>query len=322
LKKIQVIKINCVGLQNSKGFYQSLLSEFQIKSTKSKNIEDTIRTTIINSGKIILLLDEIDQLTRNVIYNVYSWTTLKKASLILIGIANDIDLIQSLALSSRTGANPLLINFDAYTKSQMGDIIQSRINDYPDLFDPKAIEFIASKCATSGDIRKALQLCIKVLETKIPDPAGNITKVSVKDVVLIINATMAPKIISGIQSLPLTQQLILCCIVKLTEGKEISLQSVYDNYRQATKQSDIGYLNFQEFVEIIDILSTTELISVTQKKEKSGKTPNKNVVNESKVTTPITQAQILFSVASDMTLTNILTNFLNLIIVPSIPSDM
>jgi len=75
-------------------------------------------------------------------------------------------------------------------------------------------------------------------------------------------------------------------------------------------------------VEIIDILSTTELISVTQKKEKSGKTPNKNVVNESKVTTPITQAQILFSVASDMTLTNILTNFLNLIIVPSIPSDM
>jgi len=145
----------------------------------------------------------------------------------------------------------------------------------------------------------------------------------VKDVAFIINTIMAPKIISAIQSLPLTQQLILCSIVKLTEGKEISLQSVYDKYRPATKQSDIGYLNFQEFVEIIDILSTTELISITHKKEKGGKgkTPNKNV--ESKVTTSITQAQILFSVASDVTLTDILTNFLNLIIVPSgIPYDL
>jgi len=312
-----------VGLQTSKLFYESLLHEFQIKSTKSKNMEDTIRTTFINSGKIIIILDEIDQLSRNVIYNVYSWTTLKKASLILIGIANDIDLIQSLALSSRTGANPVLINFDAYTKSQIEDIIKSRINDYSDLFDPKAIEFIASKCATSGDIRKALQLCIKVLETKIPDPSGNFPKVTMKDVAPIISSTMAPKIISTVQSLPLTQQLILCCIVKLTEGKDISLQSAYDKYRQATKQSDIGYLSIQEFVEIIDILSTTELISITQKKEKGGKTPTKNVVSESKVTTTITQAQILFSVASDTTLTNILTNFLNLIYIPSsVPNDL
>jgi len=292
-----------VGLQTPKLFYQSVLNEFEMERNKSKTVEENLTYAIKNSGKIILVLDEIDQLSRNVIYNVYSWTTLKKASLVLIGVANDIDLIHSLSLTPRTGATPMLLNFQAYTKSQIQEIIQSRISSYSDLFDTKAIDFIASKCAISGDIRKALQLCIKVLDTKTPDSTGNISKVTVKDVAPIISSTMSPKIISTIHSLPLTQQLILCCVVKLSEGKEISLQTVYEKYRQATKLIEMGQLSYQEFMEICDILSTTEVITISQKKEK--KTEIKVI------STPITQDQILFSVTSDTTLTSILTNFLN-----------
>jgi len=262
---------------------------------------------INHSYKIIIVLDEIDQLCRNVIYNVYSWTTLKKSSLILIGIANDIDLIHSLSLTPRTGAKPVLIHFEAYTKSQIQDIILSRLgNDFSEVFDPKAIEFIAGKCATSGDIRKALQLCIRVLDTKTVDSTGNIPRATVKEVAPIISDTMAPKIISIINSLPLTQQLILCCVVKLTQGKEVSIHMAYNQYRQATKILDMGYLSYQEFVDICDILSTTELITTFHRKEKGVA----NGSNDIKLTTHVTQDQILFSVASDSTITNILTNFL------------
>jgi len=297
-----------VGLQTAKIFYQTLLKELDIEQKKSQKLEETIRMAINQSGKIIIVLDEIDQLSRNVIYNVYSWTTLKDSSLILIGIANDIDLIHSLSLTPRTGAKPVLIHFEAYTKSQMQNIILSRLgNDFSKVFDPKAIEFIAGKCATSGDIRKALQLCIRVLDTKIVDSSGNIPRVTVKEVAPIISDTMAPKIISIITSLPLTQQLILCCVVKLTQGKEVSIQMAFNQYRQATKILDMGYLSYQEFVDICDILSTTELITTLHRKEK-GVT---NVSNDIKITTHVTQSQILFSVASDSTITNILTNFLN-----------
>jgi Cdc6-like AAA superfamily ATPase len=314
LKKIQLIKLNCVGLQTSKLFYQTLLNELDIEHKKSQSLEDTIRMNITRSRKIIIVLDEIDQLCRNVIYNVYSWTTLKRSSLILIGIANDIDLIHSLSLTPRTGASPVLIHFEAYTKSQIQEIILSRLgHDHSDLFDPKAIEFIAGKCATSGDIRKALQLCIRALDTKVPplldtnNSSRNIPRVTVKDVAPIISDTMAPKIISTINSLPLTQQLILCCVVKLTQGKEVAIQKAYNQYRQATKILDVGYLSYQEFIDICDILSTTELITTVHRKEKGANGSNDCL----KITTHVTQSQILFSVASDSTITNIITNFLN-----------
>jgi len=279
----------------------------------SEKIEEAIQNELINSKyQIIMVLDEIDQLSKNVITNIYSWTHLKRSSLILIGIANDINLIQSLSLKSRNGTKPILVNFEAYTKQQIQDIIKDRLGDeYSELFDPKAIELVAGKCAMLGDIRKALQLCIRVLDVKLSlDLTETNLKVTIKDLAPIISETMASKTISRITSLPFTQQIILCCIVKLSNGKEVSLQTIYDKYRQTTRRLDTGQHGYQEFIEICDILSTTELITI-ERKSKAGKTTGGNqLLTDTKITTTVTESEILFSVSNDDTLKNLLSTCL------------
>jgi len=316
LKKIELIKVNCMGFQTPKLFYQRILELLQNTTTVervSEKIEEAIQNELINSKyQIIMVLDEIDQLNKNVITNIYSWTNLKRSSLILIGIANDINLIQSLSLKSRTGIKPILVNFDAYNKQQIQDIIKDRLgDDYSEVFDPKAIEFVAGKCAMLGDIRKALQLCTRALDVKLSlDLTDTNHKVTMRDLSPIISETMAPKTISRITSLPFTQQVILCCIVKLSSSKEVSLQNVYDKYRQTTRRLDTGQLGYQEFIEVCDILSTTELITI-ERKSKAGKTTGGNqLLTDTKITTTVTESEILFSISNDDTLKNLLSTCL------------
>ncbi|KAL0435415.1 UNVERIFIED_CONTAM: Origin of replication complex subunit [Sesamum radiatum] len=115
----------------------------------------------------ILLIDELDLLvTRNqsVLYNILDWPNKPNSKLIVIGIANTMDLPEKLLprISSRMGIQRLC--FGPYNYQQLQEIILSRLKGI-DAFEKLAIEFASRKvAAVSGDARRALEICRRAAE--------------------------------------------------------------------------------------------------------------------------------------------------------------
>ncbi|RAL43099.1 hypothetical protein DM860_009881 [Cuscuta australis] len=120
-----------------------------------------------DSRPCILLIDELDLLvtrSQSVLYNILDWPTKPHSRLIIIGIANTMDLPEKLLprISSRMGIQRLC--FGPYHYQQLQEIILTRLNGL-DVFEKPAIEFASRKvAAVSGDARRALEICRRAAE--------------------------------------------------------------------------------------------------------------------------------------------------------------
>ncbi|KAL2043328.1 hypothetical protein N7G274_003634 [Stereocaulon virgatum] len=118
----------------------------------------------------VVLMDELDQLvTKNqsVMYNFFNWPGLRHSRLIVLAVANTMDLPErtlSNKISSRLGLTRLL--FPGYTHEQLQKIIRSRLEHVPDnIVDSDAIQFASRKvAAVSGDARRVLDICRRAVE--------------------------------------------------------------------------------------------------------------------------------------------------------------
>ena len=118
----------------------------------------------------VVLMDELDQLvTKNqsVMYNFFNWPGLRHSRLIVLAVANTMDLPErtlSNKISSRLGLTRIL--FAGYTHEQLQEIIRSRLAHVPDnIVDSDAIQFASRKvAAVSGDARRALDICRRAVE--------------------------------------------------------------------------------------------------------------------------------------------------------------
>ncbi|KAK0671163.1 P-loop containing nucleoside triphosphate hydrolase protein [Cercophora samala] len=127
----------------------------------------------------VVLMDELDQLvTKNqgVMYNFFNWPGLRHSRLIVLAVANTMDLPErtlSNKISSRLGLTR--ITFPGYNHEQLMRIVQSRLEGVPgDIVDPDAIQFAARKvAAVSGDARRALDICRRAVELAEADSKAN-----------------------------------------------------------------------------------------------------------------------------------------------------
>ncbi|KAL6706518.1 Origin recognition complex, subunit 1 [Coniothyrium glycines] len=118
----------------------------------------------------VVLMDELDQLvtkTQSVMYNFFNWPGLRHSRLIVLAVANTMDLPErtlSNKISSRLGLTR--ITFSGYTHEQLMQIIQSRLEGVPgNIVHPDAVQFAARKvAAVSGDARRALDICRRAVE--------------------------------------------------------------------------------------------------------------------------------------------------------------
>ncbi|KAI9840702.1 MAG: Origin recognition complex, subunit 1 [Sclerophora amabilis] len=118
----------------------------------------------------VVLMDELDQLvTKNqsVMYNFFNWPGLVHSRLIVLAVANTMDLPErtlSNKISSRLGLTR--ISFPGYTHDQLMIIIQSRLEGVPGaIVEPDAVQFASRKvAAVSGDARRALDICRRAVE--------------------------------------------------------------------------------------------------------------------------------------------------------------
>lgn len=173
--KFKVIYINCTSMKSAAAIYAKIIQELSISSSTKlgKNNKAVIEKYLTSKHKMLLLvLDEIDQLEsrkQSVLYSIFEWPSIPDSKLILIGIANALDLTDRILprLQARCELKPALMHFAPYSKQQIFDIISARLNEANavNVFTPSAIQFLAGKVAAiSGDIRKALDISRRVIE--------------------------------------------------------------------------------------------------------------------------------------------------------------
>jgi origin recognition complex subunit 1 len=165
----EFIEINCLRISSPNEAYtmlwRGLSGEFvgpQIALTRLKayfedvanrsNAPSDTRSSLAISrptNYIICLLDELDYLvTKNesIVYNFFDWPQQLNSGLIVVGIANTMDLPERLnkrSLSRLGGQQLQRIAFKAYTHDQINDILADRLQNLEGVFDAKSLQLAA-----------------------------------------------------------------------------------------------------------------------------------------------------------------------------------
>jgi origin recognition complex subunit 1 len=123
---------------------------------------------------VVLLLDELDSLNGGaVLHTLLEWMSRPRSRLLIIGISNTIDLLERLDTKtlSRGGMAVRKVLFRPYSWEDILQILESRLASCGGggggsaLFDRQALELCAKKTANDkGDVRRALQVCLRALE--------------------------------------------------------------------------------------------------------------------------------------------------------------
>lgn len=165
---------------------------------------------------VLCVVDEFDYCVtkdQSVLYNLFEWPTRPGCKLIVVGIANTMDLPERLLprVASRLGFNRIV--FPTYTATQIEEIMQSRLKD-TNVFDPFCFSLIAKRIAmVSGDLRHALEICIRSIE--FAQKRFGATKVTVDDVQHAYSDSTLDVRSSKARKLPPIHALTLLCLAHL-----------------------------------------------------------------------------------------------------------
>ncbi|XP_026535462.1 cell division control protein 6 homolog [Notechis scutatus] len=177
LTGIQITVLNCMALKSSQAVFPAIAEQLGLAGAAKAAKGDVIRKlekwlTSESASMALVVLDEMDQLDskgQDVLYTVFEWPSLPNSRLVLIGIANALDLTDRILprLQTRPLCRPQLLNFSPYSKDQLASILQERLKKVSgeQVLDNAAIQFCARKVsAFSGDARKALDICRRAIE--------------------------------------------------------------------------------------------------------------------------------------------------------------
>ena len=186
-----------------------------------------------NSKMTLLLVDELDFLCtkrQDVVYNLLDWPTKATAQLVVVTIANTMDLPERVLMgrvTSRLGLTRL--TFQPYNFKQLQEIVMSRLKDFSG-FRSEAVQLVARKVsAVSGDARRALDICRRAMEIAELRDAETI---SLKDVTEAVSEMIASAKVQAIKHCSKMEQTFLQAMS--AEVTRTSIEEVYfkDAYRQ------------------------------------------------------------------------------------------
>ncbi|KAI0200338.1 P-loop containing nucleoside triphosphate hydrolase protein [Astrocystis sublimbata] len=179
-KSIKKAYINCMSIKSSKDLYESLLEQISDPDEFPDGDAATVVEKLLMPRKkstdvYLVVLDEIDHiltLDLESLYKVFEWALQKTSRLLLVGIANALDLTDRFLprLKSRN-LKPELLPFLPYSAAQIKTIITGRLRSLvPEgknlpFFHPAAIELCSRKVASqTGDLRKAFEICRRAID--------------------------------------------------------------------------------------------------------------------------------------------------------------
>lgn len=180
--KVQSAHINCMSIKSSKDLYVTLLSALgQASDLTEADAIKALQACFMPKAKsapvYLVTLDEIDHiLTMGLesLYRVFEWSLQKSSRLVLVGIANALDLTDRfLPRLKSKNLKPDLLPFLPYTAAQIKNIITTRLKSlmpvgkeiFVPFIHPAAIELCSRKVSSqTGDLRKAFEICRRALD--------------------------------------------------------------------------------------------------------------------------------------------------------------
>ena len=186
-KDVKFAYLNCMSVKKPGDVFIQLMSELGI----SDDVFDAKASTLLQAEMLpsageekdspyLVILDEIDQLLSidlESLYTLFSWSLGKGSRLILVGIANALDLTDRFLprLKSRS-LKPQLLPFLPYMAPEIASILIARSRstlaenttaptDFTPFIVAPAIQLISKKMAAqTGDLRKAFDLARRSID--------------------------------------------------------------------------------------------------------------------------------------------------------------
>lgn len=176
--------INCMSIKTSKDLcgrlLETLCEELDVlEGDETTTLQGMFLPKKKSSTTYIITLDEIDHiltLDLEILYKLFEWSLQKSSRLILVGIANALDLTDRfLPRLKARNLKPQLLPFLPYTASQIKTVITTRLRSlvpadsptpaYVPFLHPAAIELCSRKVSSqSGDLRKAFDICRRAID--------------------------------------------------------------------------------------------------------------------------------------------------------------
>nr|NP_477303.1 origin recognition complex subunit 1 [Drosophila melanogaster]O16810.2 RecName: Full=Origin recognition complex subunit 1; Short=DmORC1 [Drosophila melanogaster]AOQ07861.1 Orc1-RA [synthetic construct]AAF59236.1 origin recognition complex subunit 1 [Drosophila melanogaster]AAM11133.1 LD11626p [Drosophila melanogaster]AOQ14211.1 Orc1-PA [synthetic construct] len=178
LPAFEYLEINGMRLTEPRQAYVQIYKQLTGKTVSWEQahalLEKRFTTPAPRRVTTVLLVDELDILCnrrQDVVYNLLDWPTKSAAKLVVVTIANTMDLPERLLMgkvTSRLGLTRL--TFQPYSHKQLQEIVTARLGG-SETFKGEAVQLVARKvAAVSGDARRALDICRRA--TEIADTAA------------------------------------------------------------------------------------------------------------------------------------------------------
>ncbi|XP_029339418.1 cell division control protein 6 homolog [Mus caroli] len=304
LKGFKSILLNCMSLRSAQAVFPAIAQEIGREELCRPAGKDLMRKlekhlTAEKGPMIVLVLDEMDQLDskgQDVLYTLFEWPWLSNSRLVLIGIANTLDLTDRILprLEARENCKPQLLNFPPYTRNQIAAILQDRLNQVSkdQVLDSAAIQFCARKVsAVSGDIRKALDVCRRAIEIvesdvksqtvlkplsegKSPSESPVPKRVGLAHISQVISEVDGNRVTLSQEntqdSLPLQQKILVCSLLLLTRRlkiKEVTLGKLYEAYSSICRKQQVTAVDQSECLSLSGLLESRGLVGLKKNKE-------------------------------------------------------
>uniref|UniRef100_A0A8C3XIT1 Origin recognition complex subunit 1 n=1 Tax=Chelydra serpentina TaxID=8475 RepID=A0A8C3XIT1_CHESE len=264
LPSFQFIEINGMKLTDPHQAYVQILQLLTGQKVTATHAAELLAKLFSTPGPkrktTVLIVDELDLLwtrKQDVMYNLFDWPTQRQAKLIILAIANTMDLPERIMMNrvaSRLGLTRM--SFQPYTYKQLQQIISSRLNHIK-AFEEDAIQLVSRKVAAlSGDARRCLDICrrsTEICEFSSQKSASGL--VSMAHVMKAIDEMFSSPYINSIRNASLHEQMFLKAIIAEFRRSGLEEATVQQIYHQHVALCRIEGLQIPTVSEIMAICS-------------------------------------------------------------------
>ncbi|XP_068446113.1 origin recognition complex subunit 1 isoform X2 [Clinocottus analis] len=217
----------------------------------------------------VLLVDELDLLwtrKQNVMYNLFDWPTRRHARLVVLTIANTMDLPERIMINrvaSRLGLTRM--SFQPYSFKQLQQIIMSRLNKVK-AFEEDALQLVSRKVAAlSGDARRCLDICrraTEICEHSAADPSAT-GLVGMSHVMEALNEMFSSAYVTAIKCASLQEQLFLRAVIaefRRLGLEEATFQQVFVQHQALCRVEGLQPISVSEGLAVCQRLGACRLL--------------------------------------------------------------
>uniref|UniRef100_A0AAX7UZ65 Origin recognition complex subunit 1 n=1 Tax=Astatotilapia calliptera TaxID=8154 RepID=A0AAX7UZ65_ASTCA len=218
---------------------------------------------------IVMLVDELDLLwtrKQNVMYNLFDWPTRRHARLVVLTIANTMDLPERIMINrvaSRLGLTRM--SFQPYSFKQLQEIIMSRLNKLK-AFEEDALQLVSRKVAAlSGDARRCLDICrraTEICEHSAADPSST-GLVGMSHVMEALNEMFSSAYITAIRCASTQEQLFLRAAIaefRRLGLEEATFQQVFVQHQALCRIEGLRPIGVSEGLAVCQRLGACRLL--------------------------------------------------------------